>query len=49
VGEYVIDEHLLAVPVEQAAAFRIGLYDPSTGLRLRLPDESDAVIVPQEQ
>ncbi len=47
-GEYIIDLHTIAVPPDQVVALRIGLYDPATGIRLRLADGQDAIVVPVE-
>ena len=36
-GEYIVDDHLLAIPAELPAGdlrLRVGLYDPLTGVRL---------------
>jgi hypothetical protein len=45
-GEFVLDSHHLAVEPGRVAALRIGLYDAGTGVRVRVDDGADAVIVP---
>jgi hypothetical protein len=44
-GEVILDMHRLAVEPGLVAALRVGLYDAGTGVRVRLPDGSDAVVV----
>jgi hypothetical protein len=45
-GEVILDMHRLAVEPGLVTALRIGLYDAGTGVRVRLEDGSDAVVVP---
>ncbi|MCE5257983.1 MAG: hypothetical protein LLG44_02860, partial [Chloroflexi bacterium] len=50
VGEYVADEHVLALPADlPAGSYRIevGIYDGASGERLPLADGSDRLILPQ--
>ena len=45
-GEEIVDRHGLFLPTQSAPQklhLRVGLYDPNTGERLRLPDGSDEV------
>ena len=47
-GEYVVDEHLLALPEERAPGellLRVGLYDAATGRRLQ-SEGADHVLIP---
>jgi hypothetical protein len=47
-GEYVIDEHVLALPEQSsgdAVTLRVGLFDPQTGERLTLPGDADYVLL----
>jgi hypothetical protein len=48
-GEFVTDVHRLAIALDQVAQLRIGLYDPLTGIRLKLPDGSDAILIALNQ
>jgi hypothetical protein len=45
-GEVILDMHRLAVEPGMVSALRVGLYDASSGVRVRLDDGSDAVAVP---
>ncbi|MCA9942590.1 MAG: hypothetical protein KC449_03880, partial [Anaerolineales bacterium] len=48
-GEYIQDEHLLVVRdygYTGEGQLIVGLYDPTTGLRLMLPDGGDAFLLP---
>jgi hypothetical protein len=44
-GEVVTDTHLLSITSDHVTALRIGLYDAATGIRVRMDDGSDAVVV----
>lgn len=48
-GEFVTDLHDLNIPADQVVRLRIGLYDPLTGIRLKLPDGSDAILITLSQ
>jgi hypothetical protein len=41
-GEYIVTEHPFAALNEVAKSLRIGFYDPATGARMPLTDETDA-------
>jgi hypothetical protein len=45
-GEVILDMHRLAVEPGMVSALRIGLYNASSGVRVRLDDGSDALVVP---
>ena len=50
-GEYILDYHELVfrdLTYEGSAVVEIGLYDPQTGERVRLPDGSDRFLLPVE-